>query len=341
MNMKKAITVLSILLMTINHSQAQNDPSGIVIDYVKVDKIDCWSFDEMDLIFPYDRNKWNKYDMITVRLYWGPFVWVPFLDFTKNFTREKAEEYFSGSKYGVWKIMRDKKKDELSGVYKRKDFAKSKSATLYVEILGYVQKGFDVSGQATYSQPTILYKSKTIESIKCKYDAEAKCTLSGEKLDLKIDPSGGYDENFGIIKSDGTVNSEVSTKVAQPINTNVQTEAKNSNTTVSKDASGLQPMDKKKAGYYETKDGNFISDQGYKIKGKLEGEYRSYSSGKLEYVFTFKNDIKEGAAAEYYENGKVKESGMYKNDKKEGEWKRFTEGGKPAGTDVYIDGEKQ
>jgi len=113
------------------------------------------------------------------------------------------------------------------------------------------------------------------------------------------------------------------------------------NTTVAKSTAGLTPLDKKKPGYFEDKDGNVVSAQGYKKNGKIDGEYRSYSDGKLEYTYTFKNGVKEGTAAEYYENGKVKEQGMYKNDQKDGEWKRFTEAGKPAGTDVYVDGEKQ
>jgi len=107
------------------------------------------------------------------------------------------------------------------------------------------------------------------------------------------------------------------------------------------DASSLPPLDKKKPGYYEAKDGNNLSDHGYRIKGKLEGEYRAYSNGKVEYVYNYKAGKREGPAAEYYENGKVKCSGLYKNDKKEGEWKRFTEAGKPAGTDIYENGEKQ
>jgi hypothetical protein len=108
-----------------------------------------------------------------------------------------------------------------------------------------------------------------------------------------------------------------------------------------KDANMLTSLDKKKPGYFEEKDGDVISTQGYKIKEKIEGEYRTYSDGKLQNVYTYKNDTQEGSASEYYDNGKVKEQGIYKNGKKEGEWKRFTEAGKPAGTDIYVEGEKQ
>lgn len=140
-----------------------------------------------------------------------------------------------------------------------------------------------------------------------------------------------------------TTNIESNTKKESTVNASEQQPKEVSNTTSSSvtDATKISPLDKKKPGYFEDKDGDFLSSQGYKIKGKMEGEYRSYSDGKLEYVFNYKNDMKEGLGVEYWENGKIKTQGQYIKDKKEGEWKKFTETGKPAGTDVYVDGERQ
>jgi hypothetical protein len=342
-NMKKSIFLLILCIVFSFSVRSQADLSGIIVDDVMVEKIECFSFNEMDLVFPYDKSKWNKYQAIRVRLWWGPFTWVPYLECYQDFTREKASEYFGEGKYGVWKFMKSKKKDEflMGGIKTRKDFATAKEKTIYFEVLGYVQTGMSISGTPTYAPPVTLYKSKSVEIIKSKFDPDAQCSIQGTKMNITIKPSGGYDESFGIIKEGGTTNNEVNAKSTQTTNSNTSTDTKNPNSNLSKDASSLLPFDKKKPGYYEAKDGDFISDQGYKIKGKLEGEYRSYSGGKLEYIFIFKNDSKEGPAAEYWENGKVKAQGTYKNDKKDGEWKRFTEVGKPAGIDVYVDGEKQ
>jgi antitoxin component YwqK of YwqJK toxin-antitoxin module len=141
-------------------------------------------------------------------------------------------------------------------------------------------------------------------------------------------------------KTTVTEKTTTTNKVTENSNQSSSNNTSSSNVSA-KDASGLPAMDKKKPGYYVVPDGDRLSEEGYKIKNKLEGEYRSYTEGKLEYVYTMKNGKKEGPAAEYHENGKVKTSGMYKNDAKDGEWKKFTEAGKPAGTEVYVDGEKQ
>ena len=163
--------------------------------------------------------------------------------------------------------------------------------------------------------------------------------MTGKKIDIKVDPSPAYNEAFGIIKENIGSSSKSTDVVAQKNSTS--TNAKSPASGSATDVAALPKLDTKKPGYFENRNGDGIADQGYKIKGKFEGEYRSFSVGKLEYVFHYKNGSREGSSAEYYENGKVKTSGVFKNDKKDGEWKKFTEEGKPAGMDMYVDGEKQ
>jgi antitoxin component YwqK of YwqJK toxin-antitoxin module len=367
--MKKLLLIKSLLvavgLMTFGpvNLKAQDDSNcGIVIDGVLVDKIDCWSFQEMNLIFPItDRHK--KYDKIQLKLckYEKPDDTTPG-GFSYDFSPQSFGDNFEGATYGVWKFLtKDFEKGRLGYfgpfggniLFKRKEFSKRSGNFLEIVLTAYTITGYSYDSYGNkipnYGNGLILYKSSKVEILKSKYDKSVTCNPSGKKTELKIEKSPAYNDDFGIVKNLATpdiktseTNQYKSTPTSDNKTSQVNTSSSNSNSTASSatKSSDLKSLDKSKSGYFAEKSGTQISREGYKKGGKLNGELRWYDEGKLREVCTYLNDEKNGPATIYNDEGLIEASGNYKNGEKDGEWKRYKEG-KVIGMDVYVNGEKQ
>ena len=79
-----------------------------------------------------------------------------------------------------------------------------------------------------------------------------------------------------------------------------------------------------------------IKMQGYYVKGKREGVWRSwYSNGKLWSEGTYKQGVKEGKTVVWYENGQKRYEGNYKNNLQTGEWLFWDETGRLIKSQKY------
>lgn len=221
--MKAIIKLFLLLTFFSNQIKAQDDSNcGIYIDGAFVDKVDCWTFNYMYLIFPVNPEKYKKYQMIEVKIraYWltksgeidGNTVWV------REFSPETFSENFGTGKYGVWKLLTDKNNDKAfytktggTGYenFTRKDFAKQKDAKYEFTVTGYISSGwgYDEAGQriALYDRTAgaFLYKSEQIPAPQCKkcpWDINTACAPTGKKVELKVEKSPAYKDEYGIIK---------------------------------------------------------------------------------------------------------------------------------------------
>jgi len=229
--MKKITLTLLIItcLISSNRLKAQDDANcGIVIDGTLVDKIDCWTFDHMYLVFPIN-DKYKKYDHIelTMRLGWDMKTSSSDAMFFREFTSQGFADNFGNGQYGVWKILTDKNKDEVECAscggpysrpkYNRKTFyvvderKKTEGSFVQFELLAYtiVSYEFDQRGNKVpkYGAGTFLYKSKMIPIKvvhqgfkKIPFDLNAACPVTGTKVNLKVEASGAYVEEFGVVK---------------------------------------------------------------------------------------------------------------------------------------------
>jgi antitoxin component YwqK of YwqJK toxin-antitoxin module len=111
-------------------------------------------------------------------------------------------------------------------------------------------------------------------------------------------------------------------------------------TSAVKNISQLKPLDKTKQGYFVEKDDEVISMEGYKLNGKLHGEVREYSGGKVISVVTYNNDVQNGPFMNYDEKGQLKLTGSYKNGNPDGNWQHY-ENGVLKHTEKYVNGELQ
>lgn len=227
--MKKIILSGIVILLSCFTIYAQTDLSGIYVDGMKAEKIDCWTFDKMYLVFPIN-DKYKKYDKLQVKLklsYEGEdYPTYFFLDFSP----QSFSENFEGASYGVWKILTNKNKDEISGTdyytttYKRKDFAVTNEEVdgwfLRIELYGYVLTGYSDDGygnkKAQYGDGAAIYKSTQVPvsrcyekdgglftkafAKKCPWDVNASCQVIGTTTELKIEESFAYRDDLGIIK---------------------------------------------------------------------------------------------------------------------------------------------
>jgi antitoxin component YwqK of YwqJK toxin-antitoxin module len=365
MNKKQILKtlILALALITSNIKAQDDSKCGIYIDGTFVDKIDCWAFDHMYLVFPISAEKYKKYDMIEVKIRAitddGSVSWV------KEFTPETFFENFGDAKYGVWKFLTNIKTDKAfyvsnsitgSNVYERKDFTKQPDATYRFSVRGFMSEGWSYDGaghkvglyQRGENGGAYLYKSSEIPAPKCKkcpWGEGAVCNLSGNKIELKVEKSLAYKDEFGIIgkgsdKSFGnnsgnlTINNTVVVKNEVSVGTTKTTAGSGA-------ASALKPLDKTKPGYFVEKDGAVIEKEGYKKGDKLNGEMRSYEEGKIREVTFYVNGAKNGLSTLYHDNGGIDMTGNYKNDEKDGEWKKYDEDGKLEQAKKYLNGEVQ
>lgn len=88
---------------------------------------------------------------------------------------------------------------------------------------------------------------------------------------------------------------------------------------------------------WDTK-GNVLETIFYK-NGKKQGEHYIFLYDQGSQIFTYKDDIKEGAYRNYYENKKVRIAGNYSKDKKQGTWNYLDEAGAKIRIQQWRSGE--
>jgi antitoxin component YwqK of YwqJK toxin-antitoxin module len=356
--MKKLLFVLTAFLTFSFNLFGQDDANcGIIIDGVKADTLDCWSFNEMDLVFPVN-DKYKKYDQTTICLRFsndagnvGPEC------FYYHFSPQSFSDNFGNSPYGVWKFLHDKKNEIFSGVdyqgfplrYTRKSFAQKHQRvsgwSFQLQIVGEVITGYsyDNNGDrlAEYGNGTFLYKSDKIPFIPSKYNESESCVIPGKKVDIKIEKSPAYQDNLGIIKGGGAPTNTANNTNSSADNTNTTITKSSNNNTVSaspssgnsasaspspNNAANLPALDKAKQYYFADKgaDGNIIRE-GYK-NGSMGyvGEVRQYMGGKLSTVFTYVKNSYDGPSAQYdTKTGNLIKSCNYKSNKMDGAYSEY------------------
>jgi len=370
-NLASASLVLCFMVLFSTNIKAQDDANcGIYIDGTIVDKIDCWTFDYMYLIFPIPPlEKYSNYDLITVS-YVKTYLTNTYTKeygntvFSMRFTPQGFKDNFGNAKYGVYKFLMNKETRRLSDdqtetgtPWTRKQYA-GKEKYFYkddesfeVQVAGFTISAYQYDNNGgkypVYGNGVFLYKSDKIPHVqckKCKWDENVPCTVTGKKVELKIEKSLAYNDNLGIIKgSGGNSNSKSNTNIEEKTTTTKTTVTKTTSTTKTTPISNstIKPLDKTKPGYFAEKDGDVIKYEGYKKGGKLNGEVRIYDDGKLTEICMYVNDEKNGLSTRYYENGKISAQGNMKNNQQDGEWKYFDSDGKNPETKKYINGEAQ
>jgi antitoxin component YwqK of YwqJK toxin-antitoxin module len=321
--MKIKLLIISILVAFIAKAQ-EEDNCGIIIDEVKVENVNCWSFDHLYAVFPI-RENYKSFSYISLRVLWNNVEFqVNDEDFTyaygwvMTFTPDQMATFFPGALYGVWKLLPDKSDMSQmkyrnfnwpSGIKSRSDLANygkiDKSyvnAYFMVEVIGYnAIQSVDGSRNILKGNGVILYKSKKIPTTscakKCDFDPNSPCTLPGNKFNLKVEDAGGYKENLGLIKSGSSSNSGASGSKGEPALSGTM-KTKTTNTGIP---------------YTEKHDNGKISIQGQKNKeGNEEGLWKYFDeTGKLEKQINYSNGIQDGET-KLYDKGKLFKTQVYK-----------------------------
>lgn len=218
------ITCFSILHP--GQSKAQADTTaGIYIDGTFVDKISCWTFDQMYFVFPISE-KAKEFDVVFLNIVvsyetsdpGSPFVFT----FQETFVKDTFVKYFSIAKYGVWKFLIDKKFDKKitaftesygksivnPAIFRRNDFAnltidksgkytgfKTTKYEVYAFVLG-VNKSVGNNRVYLYKTPKI----PVTNCVDCSFDINSKCEVTGKTIPLKIEKSLSHKQHLAIIK---------------------------------------------------------------------------------------------------------------------------------------------
>lgn len=346
-------------------SKAQDDSNaGIYIDGTFVDKIDCWTFDYMYMIFPISE-KYKKYDKFYFNIYLSRAPHREYLSiytFQIGFTTEQFYENFGDAKYGVWKFLRDKNLDTRVPLsYKRYGFPESSDNTAFrrsdfacqeekkvgkykgfpcsdysisFEVLGATANGFTYDGNGNkiliYGNHSYLYKSEKIPVTTCKdcpWDINAACPVTGKKVDLKVEKSGAYLEHIGLIKGSGSSNSSSSTKNTQVKTTPAKVEVKT--TTPTKTTA--------------TATSNASSTSSVKPLDKTKPNYfaEKNEDGKITREGYKKGEVMLGELRMYSDEGKLTTIYTYSNDEKNGPYAEYDpETGNILLSGQYKNGEK-
>ncbi len=372
---KTVVLIIAVMSFFCINLKAQDDPNcGIIIDGIKVDTINCLSFGEMNVVFPFDKIKWKKYAKTAIVIHWdrkGKHPWENKAEiFLLEFQANQLDEYFNNDvEYVVWKFLRDKKTDDVEVTFsngEKRDFGRKKIAydlgmsEWWLEVRGYTPTGdyhIDENGhsEAKYSNIT-LYKSKKVftptdKGFQISYKEAAPCPVKGTTLNLKIEPSGGYIDYLGVVKNSSGTNSQSSTTTDnQAATTTSAAPANNSKSAGSKSSSNNKMNDYNqqdktanaksgaKDGPYEKKDnaGNIV-EKGQYSNGKKTGKWTNYGKNSQVLVETeYTNDQMNGKSSHYDNNGGLSSVQTWVNGKMEGEKTVYT-GGKVSGVYNYKD----
>ena len=376
--LKPYLLTLSLFLLTLipMKTKAQDDPNvGFYADGVKVDKIDCYDFQDLKVVFLYNQ-EWSQYDYIKIRLHNGHPKAVKSGMGTvveKAIPLSSINNYLKG-KYIVYSIYgKDKspidmcarpyqgdilptmqtklpKKGDLKYDGAIKKGKPSDDNVLNVSLIGFTFKGvteeFDESCNCI--QKTKKYSYTDIDKgfsllLTGRFTGGNKEISAETDLSNPCTYSGTKVDFNSLGKSGGTSNNSNSNSTNNaPVKTEtpVKTSATN-NAASNAAASALKPLDKKKPGYFVEKDGAQITSEGYKKGDALNGEVRNYTDGKIREVLMYVNGQKNGLSTTYFDNGQVDMTGNYKNDEKDGEWKFYNDSGKLKETKKFLNGDVQ
>jgi len=235
-NSKLIFFISLMVLMYQNPLKAQSDTtSGIYVDGMFVNKIDCWTFDYMYFVFPITE-KYKNFDHVILFFtvsyhddfaYEAPKKPIVYI-FQQEFSKEKFNKNFGDAKFGVWKFLRDKTTDrrgtarieqggkQISELvwFKRNDFAaqtkmksgkyegfKTSNYVVYCDVIGFEEDS--TLNTPTNSKRVYIYSTPNIpvsNCVECPWDINAPCPVTGKKVDLKIEKSLTNLDHLGIIK---------------------------------------------------------------------------------------------------------------------------------------------
>lgn len=245
---------------------------------------------------------------------------------------------------------------------KKSDKSPHRKYSFYMQVRGRTIVGYRSQyegGGPITNEGIILYKSKEIPIVTYAFKQnrnsewvlhnpteqvfiDGPCVSAQKQFPYKTEVVN-YTEDVAVVKKKAST--EIKNVENPNQNTAVKTNSTNTSSPVKKtpvaSVSSLKPLDKTKLGYFVEKDGTAIAQEGYKIGGKLNGEVRTYTEGKVREISMYVNDEKNGLSTSYYANGKVELRGNMKNGEKDGEWKEYDEDGNLISAKKYLNGEVQ
>ncbi len=375
--MKKLMFLFTIILAINLKAQDENCVvCGWYADGVKVETLNCYNFDKLTLVLPYNEGM-KGYDLVNV---WvlkasdkkeGMFAGIAsagtnagvksvpgsavstiikgnyiVITVFSNATGDKAflDRDYKGSdkdyRCEVTKSWISETRKEKKGKIEQWGL---NAFVQGAKITGY-EETFEPSKNAIVKTP--VYSAEKITktySLKCENQVEGNiCSITGNKVDFNSLSKIGASNlsNNSNANSSPTINTSL--KSDPQVKTNNATTRTIITQIVPTSAAAVKPLDKNKPGYFEEKsdDKKFMYRNGYQTSpGMYHGEVREYENNELEKIITYTEGVEDGLYVIFSE-GKVEWSGSYKNGKKDGVWKHFKDG-KLEETEKYSNGEKQ
>lgn len=371
------LTVIIHFTLTIK-AQEENCPEcGFYADGVKVETLNCYNFDKLTLVLPYNEGM-KGYDLVNV---WvlkasdkkeGMFAGIASAGTNagvKSVPGSAVSTIIKGN-YIVITIFSNATGDKafLDRDYKgydkdyRCEVTKSWLSETRKEKKGKIEQwglnafvqGANITGyEETYEQSknaivkTPVYSAEKITkaySLKCENQVEGNsCSIKGTKVDFNnLGKSGSSSNTSSNSNTNSNITNNTAVKAESPAKTAVAIGKTIITTVAPTSAVAVKPLDKTKPGYFEEKseDKKYMFRNGYqKSEGVYHGEVREYESNQLEKIITYTDGIEDGLYV-IFSDGKIEWSGNYKNGKKDGAWKHYKNGVLEE-TEKYVNGEKQ
>lgn len=359
------------LFLFSNNVKAQDDPNvGFYADGVKVTELNCYAFQTLTVVFPYN-SAYSNFDRFIIRADydnpWGGGNYngcFNILSKASVLTKAKGNyiiyELFSA---GVDAAPAQTDFNDahaysgLSGYISRKGLAhyigKTPETDLRISIGGETIDGYkEEYDQASGSVRKItLYTFEELGNVlklhlvnrqnvpERKINLSQPCTFEGSKVDFN---------NLGKAASGNSNSAPAKTtplKTETPAKTSSTTSSSSTGsvitTTIIKTQAALKPFDKTKPGYFEEKDGGKISRAGYKKGDDYNGEVREYNTdGTVSEINIYKDGVQDGLSLKFDDDGKLSLSGFYKNGNQDGTFQWYSNGVLQK-TAKYVNGEEQ
>jgi hypothetical protein len=363
-NLLFAFTFLTFLSFQTKAQDENCAACGFYIDGVKVEKIDCYSFDKLQIVLPFN-NGVDGYDLVNiwirleetksfagrgydgVKSVKGSVVktlvkgnYIVYTVFAKDFgvTTQMKRDFRGG-------VTDDYPSELTTNVLPKKPSKKNPEGLhLFIWLEGATLTGYkeelNPAKNAIIKIPqySVAKLSKRYSTLCVAETGDgSSCSYPGTKVDFNnLGNNGSSSNNSGNTNTTPTNNTTVKAE------TTVAT-AKTVITTVAPtSAAAVKPLDKTKPGYFEEKsdDKKFMYRNGYQTSpGTYHGEVREYDNNTLEKIITYTNGVEDGLYV-IFSDGKLEWAGTYKNGKKEGAWKHYKNGVLEE-TEKYVNGVKQ